>query len=98
MSCNPHLVLCHHQHLCCLSAELICWNNAAAAAAAAGVGLAGSSAAGLLWGVEPRLPGSGLVPAFWNREKLIYCRLLLLASREFCLCTSSDVVFCKGKK
>lgn len=72
MSCNPHLVLCHHQHLCCLSAELICWNNAAAAA-----GTGWQAALQLGWcGVWN--PGSGLVLAFWNSKKLIYCRLLLL--------------------
>lgn len=98
MSCSPHLVLCHCQHLCCLAAEPIRWNNAAAAAAAAGTGLAGSSAAELLSDVEPRPPSSGLVPAFSNSKKLIYCRLLLLPSRELHLiCTSSDGFSARGR-
>ena len=71
---------------------------AAAAAAAAGTGLAGSSAAELLSDVEPRPPSSGLVPVFSKREKLNYCRLLLLASQELHLVrTSSDVFSARGR-
>lgn len=97
MSCNPHLVLCHRQHLCCLAAEPIGRSNTAAAAAA-GTGLAGSSAAELLSDVDPGPPSSGLVPAFSNREKLNYPRLLLLASQELHLFVPQWYVLCKGKK
>lgn len=100
MSCNPHLVLCHQQHLCCPAAELVCWNNTA------GVGLAGSSATELVVEVEPRPPSSGSVPAgvpvlcvsFLNREKLNYCRSLLLARWELYLVgTCSDVLSARGR-
>lgn len=86
---------CRRRHLCCRAAEPICGNSAAA-----GTGLAGGSAAGLLPHGEPGPPGSGIDPVFSNREKLNYCRLLLLlASQELHLvCTSSDVGFLQGEE